>query len=189
MINHKHKFIYIHIFRSGGTSIEKLFDAKIHDHRRCNGYKREYGLEVWNLYFKFAFVRNPWSKTLGHYMWRQQKARYKKKGDDLNFRDWVLKFEENVIGETALGDRGEQQYNQLFCESGKQMVDYIGRFENLQSDFNIVCDKIGIPQQQLSHTNKTNHKHYTEYYDNETKQIVADRYAKDIDYFAYKFGD
>ena len=66
-------------------------------------------------------------------------------------------------------------------------IDFIGSYENLNEDFKFVCNKIGIPQVELPYKNKTNHNYYTEYYNDETRNIVETKYAKDIEYFKYKF--
>jgi hypothetical protein len=67
-------------------------------------------------------------------------------------------------------------------------MDFMGKFENLQEDFNFVCDSLGINRQELPIKNKSNRKHYIEYYDDETRETVGAHYAEDIERFGYQFG-
>jgi hypothetical protein len=127
-------------------------------------------------YFKFAFTRNPWDRIVSAWKFAFEGGRLKQY-DKVPFHKVIKKY---------LDAWSCVEMNTLdFCDG----CDFIGKFENLQEDFNIVCDKIGIPRQELPHKNKTKHKHYTEYYDDETREIVAEKYAKDIEYFGYKFGE
>jgi hypothetical protein len=144
-------------------------------------------------YFSFSIVRNPWDRLLSCYTQKivKQKPpagqkrpayfRWELNYQKPSFKDFIRIIAEN---KNIKRDRHWDLYHNIIPVSD---IDFIGRFENLQEDFNIVCDKIGIPQQQLPHQNKSKHKHYTEYYDDETRQIVAEKYAKDIEYFGYTY--
>ena len=66
-------------------------------------------------------------------------------------------------------------------------IDFIGSCESFYDDFSLVKKRLNLPVVGISSANRTKHKHYTEYYDDETKQIVAEKYAKEIKYFGYKF--
>lgn len=190
MISHKHKCIFVHIIKTGGESIERSFRGN-KQHRFAKTYKKQIGDKKWNNYFTFTFVRNPWDKMVSQYFYIKKHIKEKYK---LTFREFILEFKSCSESEYINGKGIPVKFNPIqlpwiLDDDGNCLVDYIGRFENLQQDFHIICDKIGIPRRQLPHLNKTNHKHYTEYYDDETRQIVAEKYAKDIEYFGYEFGE
>ena len=147
-------------------------------------------------YFSFTFVRNPWSRLVSTWkdkcfsdttsvVYKEMYSPYRN-----SFKDFIFTLSEDPDKFYAtwegIIDRHVRPYIDL-CPLND--IDFIGRFENLQHDFNTVCDKIGIPQKKLPHRNKTKHKHYTEYYDDETREIVAKKYAKDIEYSGYEFGE
>ena len=82
MISHPHKFVFIHIPKTGGSSIETLFLGK--PQRRwapeINHYfqhataaelrNRLMNRDNFDRYFKFAFVRNPWDRIVSEMKWR-----------------------------------------------------------------------------------------------------------------------
>ena len=186
MINHKHKFIFIHINKCGGTTIDTLFNGEFAGHKKAFYYKELYPKEF-NNYFKFAFVRNPWDRVVSFYHYQvKRKWDFYPFNETISFKKFVKEWLRQMRRQTTLSTNS--CYDWISDKNDDLLVDFIGRLENFQQDFNTICDKIGIPHQQLPYTNKTNHKHYTEYYDDETKEIVAKKYAKDIEYFGYEFG-
>jgi len=200
MISHKHKFLYIHIPKCGGVSIKNALknnevkrDLLHNDLNNKRLIKQEDKLKK---YFKFSFVRNPWDRmiSLYHYFsqFKESRVFYSdniniiKKTQDMSFLDFCTKKNWQKMHN---GFHFKPMTDWISNDSGSLSLDYIGRVESLQKDFDIICDKIGIPHQELPRKNKSKHKHYTEYYDDETKQIVAEKYAKDIKHFGYKFGE
>ena len=196
MICNKRKFIYIRVAKTGTSSIvDYLFPIKKSQHWKTylnkintkiknwenfdsNHYplykvKEVISNEKYNNYLKFSFVRNPYERCVS--AWKY------------NIKMGYTPSEKNLL-QFVRGlnptDINSKYLNQYDFVNG---CDFIGRFENLQEDFNTVCDKLGIPHRKLPHKNTTKHTHYTEYYDDETRSIVAEKYAKDIEYFGYEY--
>ena len=177
MINHQYKVIFVHVIKTGGVSIATALGMKrTNYHKSASQIKKKLGENIWNEYFKFTFVRNPWDKIVSQYHFNRSKFGF----GGSTFKEYVRAWSAGQKISTF------PQLNLFYID---EKLDFVGRFETLQEDFNIVCDKVGIPQQQLPHMNKSKHKHYTEYYDEETRQIVAEKYTEDIKYFGYKFGE
>jgi chondroitin 4-sulfotransferase 11 len=81
-------------------------------------------------------------------------------------------------------------YNQLDYiadENGEIIVDFVGKYENLAHDISAVLKALRVENRPLPHVNKSQHRHYSEYYTEETKNLVAERYSRDIKFFGYQF--
>jgi chondroitin 4-sulfotransferase 11 len=198
MINHKHKCIFIHIPKTGGTSIESaLGDWGLTPDNECELMGDTYRSQHHTLqsvkkslrenYFKFAFVRNPWDRAVSSYCYYRDGGN--KKSDShlqellpSDFKSFVA-HKWNVIPKIARKD----QFSHLEVD-GKVELDFIGRFERIEYDYEYVSKKIRLTR-KLPHVRISKHKHYTDYYDDKTRDIIAERYARDIEYFGYKFGE
>jgi chondroitin 4-sulfotransferase 11 len=192
MIIRKHKCIFIHVEKTGGTSIECTLDPNLMNESATHKANANAQFEdkhwtaleylqkhpkLYKEYFTFAFVRNPWDRLVSRYEWQI-----------LIGNPYLIKLDFKEYIKSSRFQGLKFSYLDKICDNqNKIIVDFVGRFETLQRDFNIVCDRIGLKHTQLPYVNKISRKHYTEYYDEETKQIVAEKFAKDIEYFRYEF--
>ena len=190
MISHERKFIFVHVPKTAGVSIGNCL-SRFTDENLSEGHKRLIDYSNFDkTYFKFTFTRNPWDRFLSSYFYFKNYGR--RLGYDIETGKLIDKFssfKEFVHNLDSIYNSIRSPHFKIQFNWIDKKLNFIGRFENLQEDFDTVCDKIGIPKQNLPHTNKSKHKHYTEYYDDETRKIVAEKYAKDIEYFGYEFGE
>tara|TARA_Y100000361_G_C11090234_1_gene306026 strand:- start:217 stop:882 length:666 start_codon:yes stop_codon:yes gene_type:complete len=218
IVSHKHKFIFIHIPKCAGSSITQsirdhlgykldLSDAKKEDFlyfQNCYGnsndlqqhdeyavIKKYFKKKNWNIdeYFKFAFVRNPWARRVSQFEYA--KRMYKEKKHEWTFQWKDLSFKQHLEKNTDCQLNWISKEAYPLGSSGKHeiAIDFIGKTENIQNDFNVVCEKINFPKIKLPNKNKTEHKDYTEYYGWKEKQIINNTCKRDIEYFGYKFDE
>ena len=75
----------------------------------------------------------------------------------------------------------------FLTHADQTVVNFVGRFENLASDFGYVCKRLDIPF-RLPKLNKTQPEDYRSAYDDSTNDLIASTYSSDIDRFGYSFG-
>jgi len=76
---------------------------------------------------------------------------------------------------------------QLTGDSGEIAMDVVGRYETLQASYDAICERIGVRTSDLARKNPSKHATYTDYYDDELRQVVGDYYKDDLRIFNYDF--
>jgi hypothetical protein len=200
IVSHRKKFIFLAFNKTGSSSVENALKAysnpvtqflfKRKYSRRIDDKKYVFkhidaltaqqlvGLETWNRYTTFAFVRNPWDRivSLYHYQNKINADRFPLTRE--SFEVWLKGGGTGSIGKLM---------SEFICdEHGNVIVDFVGRFESLEADFNKVCDMIGV-NRELPHVNRSVRTDYREYYTDETREIVGSIAQADIEMFGYEF--
>lgn len=204
----KYKFAYVPIPKNACTTM-KISLAKFLGIEQ-KGDPHEIKFEFANLldkkfkdYFSFTFVRNPWDRLLSCYMNKIKNEAGRTNG----YKDGILSsllprygdafhakmpFEEFVekiseIPDEKSDEHFRSQYTFVYDKKGNKVVDFVGRFENFDKDFDFISEKIGHKLEKF-YEGKTKHKPYQEYYNEKTKELITKRYKKDIEIFGYEFG-
>ena len=179
-------FVFIHINKNGGSSIEEALGAR-HEHRTAQEKRTELGAKLWQKKFKFTVVRNPWDKVVSHYHYRVQTNQTKLGESPIPFPEWVCRSYGKH--DPTYYDKPKMfmpQLDWLSDADGTVMVDFVARFENLQQDFETICQRLNRTA-QLPQLRKSQHSDYRKYYDEESKTVVANSFLKDITHFGYRY--
>jgi len=198
MLSIKNNFLFIHVPKTGGNSIqivlEKYSDDKIVDydenmdtfeitnetynttkHSTLSYYKNVLDPKIYDSLFKFCVVRNPWEMVISYYFSQHWK----------NYKEFYpIEFDWDIDSCIKLLNR-EIKPLEYFIGEDFSNINFI-RYENLNEDFKKILEKLNI-KGDLPHKNKSNHKHYSEYYDEELIKLVSDKFEKEIKFFGYEF--
>lgn len=189
--NHKNECIFIHIPRTGGTAVAKsLFDRWGQGHVPLYVY-RSHSKKLYEKYFKFSFVRNPYSRFVS--------AFYQAKSD-FHKSDWAKKYVKGfdsvrkfarTIGENKILKNKivrtsffRPQWEYIYID-GSIGVDFLGKFEFLQSNFEEICREVGITG-HLEKVNKSDHNEYKAYLNEEVEKTLYKLYKFDFQAFGYE---
>ncbi len=79
------------------------------------------------------------------------------------------------------------QHTFVVDQQDNPLMDFVGKMEDFQKDYNNICSVIGIKPGKLKRKNRTEHPRYQELYSEEAKKLVAELYKKDIEILGYEF--
>jgi hypothetical protein len=205
IVGRRHRFLFLRIGKTGTHSVEHALArhgeslplspeefALFSKHIPAVHARDRVDPEVWEGSFKFAFVRNPWDWVISNLAFNRRKLPFTTPFDPqrritaeqvLELRGfWRERYHRGITWEETITQRGK-----LVDRDGRMLVDFVGRLERIQEDFDEVCDRTGLPRARLPHLNRTRRRDYRFYYDDATRDLVGDLYREDVEAFSYRF--
>lgn len=216
LISHPYRAIFVHIQRTGGNSIRHLFnemdanalqevpiDAAKKRLKHCfiSDIHAAVEPELFSGYTKFAVVRNPFDRLFSWYSMFKHNTIAKSEvaggvvrtaalgnAVEAAVEPYLDSFESFLtMPNSGLFERFYYNQFDYLQIDDRIAVDYVLRFENLNNDFNALAQTMHFPHLLPAINQSVRRQDYRAAYTESTRQLVADRFARDLDYFSYSF--
>lgn len=198
-ISDQKKFVFIHIPKNAGTTVKKIIlpfvdinkytiegeqvtkTGKYMSHQKMN----QADALKFKEYYKFAIVRNPWSRHVSYWHF---KCRTKS-----DFKQMYPTFTKYIKSLSKIHKKyKELTWNQaswIYDQKDNLLVDYVAKFEDLGNELEKICTQLDIEldSENIPHYKDSQVDDYREFYTPETRDIVAKINARDIRLFNYQF--
>jgi hypothetical protein len=215
VISIQKKFLFIHVPRTAGNSIQHILkdysedrivttikrqdgverfgvrNDKYHTtkHSTLSQYREVLEPELYRGLFKFATIRNPWDRMISWYFLPRRGVKAWNREDFVKLVQTVP-----LLSQYVLVDPSSPKYvketkipENLDRRKLDQDIDFLMRFENLDEDFRQVCHYLDIPYTALPVRNKSTHEHYSHYYDEDLRERVREKFIEEIKFAHYEF--
>lgn len=149
-------------------------------HATIGNVKDVMGASVWT-YFKFAFVRNPFDLVVSRFFWDQAKGRH----GYGEITPWLI---EHYSRQGRWNNDLLHRYTHI---NGECQMDFIGRYESLNQDFDHICSLLSLGHLELPFKKSgfREKQHYSAFYTQEAVAVVERLFAEDLRVFGYAFED
>ena len=191
------KTLFVHIPKTAGIAVgHAVYGRHTGNHTTIAEYQMTFSKAEFDSMFKFTFVRNPWDRLLSAFLFL--KAGGRNEGDQQwaethlgNFPDFEHFVNDWVTTENVMKGIHFKPQHQFLTNphSDEILVDFVGRFEDLEADWKALRQKIATVA-ELAEVNVNTAKKgddYRTHYTDEMAKIVERVYQKDIQLFGYHF--
>ena len=206
IVSHLHRYIFVAMPKTGthsvrqalrehmsaedieqvGLFVNKRFPyeqlaAIRHGHLSLEQVRPYVGEGIFDDYFKFAFVRNPYDRFVSYCAFMTRDTDVFQRDPQAVMRHFLFAQppEQHILF--------QPQSSLLVDAEGRLLTDMVGRVETMQASYEAICGRIGIPARALDQVNGSTRGDYRGYYTDELREAVATRYRNDIDLFGYQF--
>jgi hypothetical protein len=214
IVSHEHRFVFMKTRKTAGTSVEIALsrvcgdadvitpvtpddellrrarggrgpqnfesppnlERKAFNHMPVSMVRKMLGRQRFESYFSFAIERNPWDAVVSLYHWR--------------FRDSEPGSFPDYVASEAIATFATKNAR-IYRIKGEVAVDRVLRYESLDSELAAVWAELGLPgAPDLPHAKRGSRPRspsYRSYYDDATRQRVADLFVAPIAELGYEF--
>ncbi|MDT8439288.1 MAG: sulfotransferase family 2 domain-containing protein [Wenzhouxiangellaceae bacterium] len=151
-----------------------------HAHARC---VREFDPVAWRDYFKFCFVRNPFDRAVSDFRWRTAK----RGGENLSLGAFLDCMQRGDFRHPAIPHHFDNW--PIYTIDDRIAVDFVGRFEQLESDLTTVFDRLGLNKPTLPHAKASGRRSadYRACFGAAERAQVETLFGRELETFGYTF--